>query len=289
MNQDAQRSEPPPSPAGYDRSNGLSPEERQFARVLGRRLAHLWGCESRRRKQARPDADSAALPPENDAAIPSESKARNKTATRRSAAPWMRAVSRLIIRHMKHAPSIQVGELCRRLDVPYRHARYVLEEGILPTGVAPEPQRGHHRQLTPAQAFWLGIVLKLKQSAIRTPLAAKIADEAKNALRGVARELNGTNRFSPFNGQLGTDSLWYVDVGDFQYLRIATDSYLDEDCLHEFPWRRINAPRRTVEVEPLILVRVDLAGIARRIHAAFPSDEEKSPLPSCPKPKDVLL
>src|SRR6185436_545202 len=112
---------------------------------------------------------------------------------------------------MHSSAPIQLGELCRRLDVPYRHARYVLEEGILPEGVAPDPERGHHRQLAPAQAFWLAIVLKLKQSAVQAPLAARIADFAKQAVRGVTRNLNWEPTFAPFDGALETEGRWYVD------------------------------------------------------------------------------
>src|SRR3954452_17783240 len=125
---------------------------------------------------------------------------------------------------MHPAAPIQLGELCRRLDVPYRHARYVLEEGILPEGVESEPERGHHRQLTPAQAFWLGIVLKLKQSAVKTPLAARIADFARLAVRSVSQNLAWDPRFSPFDGGLATEGRWYVDVGDLAYIRLATDT-----------------------------------------------------------------
>ena len=160
---------------------------------------------------------------------------------------------------------IQLGELCRRLDVPYRHARYVLEEGLLPEGVDPDPERGHHRQLTPAQAFWLGIVLKLKQSAVKTPLAAQIADFAKEAVRAVTQNLNWESRFSPFDGKLETESRWYVDVGDLTYIRLATDTNPSVQGLYEFPWRYVDRREEAKGVVPAVLIRVDLARIARLI------------------------
>src|SRR5437764_1096762 len=86
--------------------------------------------------------------------------------------------------------AIRIGELCRRLEVPYRHVRYVLERGILPEGVDRSPDRGHHRVLNVPQAFWLGIVLKLKQSGVRAPIAGRVADFAMEGLRGVAQNLN---------------------------------------------------------------------------------------------------
>jgi len=164
---------------------------------------------------------------------------------------------------MHPAPAIRLGELCRRLDVPYRHARYVLEEGILPEGVEPQPERGHHRQLTPAQAFWLGIVLKLKQSAVKTPLAARIADFAKVMVRGVTQNLNWESNFSPFDGKLETESRWYVDVGDLKYIRLATDTNPSVQGLYTFPWRYVDRHAGAKGVDPTVLIRVDIAGIAR--------------------------
>lgn len=166
---------------------------------------------------------------------------------------------------MHPAEPIQLGELCRRLDVPYRHARYVLEEGLLPEGVEPDPERGHHRQLTPAQAFWLGIVLKLKQSAVRTPLAARIADFAKEAVRGVTQNANWERNFSPFDGKLTTENRWYVDVGDLTYIRLVTDTNPGVEGLYEFPWRYVDRRETVQGVMPAVLIRVDIARIGRLI------------------------
>src|SRR5262245_45198368 len=116
--------------------------------------------------------------------------------------------------------AMQLGELCRRLDVPYRHARYVLEEGVLPRGVAENPGRGEHRQLDPAQAFWLGIVLMLKRSGVKTPLAGQIANFAREAVRSVAQSLNWEGTFEPFLGRFETQHQWFVDIGDLSYVRL---------------------------------------------------------------------
>src|SRR4051812_21388691 len=158
---------------------------------------------------------------------------------------------------MPPTPPIPLGELSRRLDPPYRHARYVLEEGILPDGVEPDPERGHHRQLTPAQAFWLGIVLKLKQSAVRAPLAARIADFAKEAVRTVTQNLNWEHPFSPFDGKLETINRWYVDVGDLTYIRLVTDTNPSVQGLHEFSWRHVDRNEAADGVVPAVIVRVD--------------------------------
>src|SRR5262245_37702367 len=96
---------------------------------------------------------------------------------------------------------ISVGELCRRAEVPYRDVRYVLERGILPNGVDPNPDRGNHRLLTGGQAFWLAMVLRLKQQGIRAPVARQITEFAKDAIRGIAGNASFDPRFHPFLGQ----------------------------------------------------------------------------------------
>jgi len=68
----------------------------------------------------------------------------------------------------------RLHELCERLEVSHRDARCICERGWLPASVDPEPGRGNHRRLTPAQAVGLGIVLKLKVCGVQTPKAARI-------------------------------------------------------------------------------------------------------------------
>jgi hypothetical protein len=160
--------------------------------------------------------------------------------------------------------AIGIGELCRRLDVPYRHMRYVLERGILPAGVDRSPDRGNHRLITAAQAFWLGVVLKLKQSGLRAPLAGKIADFTVEGLRGIAQNLNWEWPFAPHLGRLRTDNQWYVDIGDLRYVRIVTSaSPSNTSGLEEFPWFLIGK-RKTIEgVAPVVTIRLDVALLGR--------------------------
>ena len=75
------------------------------------------------------------------------------------------------------------GHFARALKVRDRYARYVLERGFIPEGVAESPGSGEHRDFSPHQAFWLGLVLKLKQSGLKTPLAVQVADYADGAVR----------------------------------------------------------------------------------------------------------
>src|SRR5262249_37301211 len=119
------------------------------------------------------------------------------------------------------AEPFQLRELCTRLGVSYRDARYVCEKGWLPAGVAPQPGRGNHRQLTPAQAVWLGIVLRLKACGLTTRAAARVAARAER-VRGMTRNLGWDWPFAPFDGALETDRRWYLEVGDVRLVRFVT-------------------------------------------------------------------
>lgn len=156
---------------------------------------------------------------------------------------------------------MQIGELAERLSVPYRDVRYVLEQGIVPEGVEESPGRGDHRQLSPAQGFWLAIVLALKQNGIRTPLARQIADFAQAGVRGISANLSWDPGFNPFQGMFATDHQWYVDVGDLKYLRMATTANPSRQRLDEFPWMLIGK-HKTVEVAPVVIIRLDIRRLA---------------------------
>jgi hypothetical protein len=157
---------------------------------------------------------------------------------------------------------MKLGELCQRLNVPYRHARYALEEGILPSGVEENPGRGEHRDLTPAQSFWLGIVLMLKQNGLKTLLAGTIADFAEEGVRGVARTLNWDPLFNPFLGRFETENRWFVDIGDLAYIRIATTCCPSFQGLYEFPWSLIGQGKTADGVSPVVVIRVDISRLA---------------------------
>jgi hypothetical protein len=159
---------------------------------------------------------------------------------------------------------MKLGELCRRLGVEYRHARYVLEEGILPAGAEESPGRGEHRDLTAAQAFWLGIVLLLKKNGIKTSLAGAIADFAHEGVRGIGMLLGWDHGFSPFLGRFNTDYEWYLDIGDLTYVRMATTaepSYGGK--LREFPWSAIGKRRKDERATPLVTIRLDIGRLAQ--------------------------
>jgi hypothetical protein len=164
---------------------------------------------------------------------------------------------------MKSFTAIQIGELCLRLGVPYRDARYVLEEDLLPRGVESNPDRGNHRQLTPGQAFWLGMVLRLKASGVKTPLAAKIAHSAMVAVQTASRRFNWEHGFSPFQGELETNHQWFVEIADLRYIRLVTNAKRSQKGLFAFDWFRLGQRQASKRVRPLIVIRVDLAELGR--------------------------
>lgn len=163
---------------------------------------------------------------------------------------------------------LQLGELCERLEVRPRDARYVLEQGFVPAGVEPAPESGNYRQFEPSQAFWLGMVLKLKAAGIKTPLAAKIADYAQLSLRGVTQNLGWDWRFHPMMGRFDTDHQYYVDVADLRWIRFVTDANPSGGGrLQELDW--VNLFDRELRDDqgfvPCAILRLDLTQIARLI------------------------
>lgn len=161
--------------------------------------------------------------------------------------------------------AIGVGELCQRLKVPYRHVRYVLERGFLPDGVDPSPERGNHRVLHAEQAFWLGVLLKLKQAGMKTPMAAKVADFTMRGLRAVAQNLNLDRHFAPHLGKLQTEYQWYVDIGDLRYVRIATTAEPSRR-LHEYNWILLRTKEDARDATPIVILRLDVGRLAAMLN-----------------------
>ena len=166
--------------------------------------------------------------------------------------------------------TIKLRDICTVLDVSDRDGRYVLERGFVPKGVSKRPGSGEHREFSPYHAYWLGIVFKLKQSGIKTPLAANIADYADTALGTTTQNLGWDWQFLPRAGRFDTDHEYYIDVADLAYIRLVTNSCPDQEGLCEFDWQRITKSRRPVEdVFPCVLIRLDLALIANKVGRAF--------------------
>ena len=177
---------------------------------------------------------------------------------------------------MPRKQTIQLGEICQRLDVGERAARYVLERGHVPRGVESAPESGHYRQFDAGQAFWLGMVLKLKQFGIVAPLSATIADYAQRSLRGVTQNLSWEWTFNPARGQFDTQHQYYVDVAGtgvsgLEFIRFATDANPSGGGrLKPSDWHRIDKPGHPAgDVHPCVVLRLDLSLIARLLAGAF--------------------
>ena len=160
---------------------------------------------------------------------------------------------------------MRLGELQRRLNVNYRHLRYLLERGILPKGVDPQPGSGVHRDLTPKQAYWLAITISLKANGLTAPLAGRLAEAIEDGLRGAARQLNWDRLFDPFQGDFRHSYDWYADVADLKYWRLATTSNPSCQGLYEFPWSVLGQRKPSAAADPLAFVRLDLGRLADRL------------------------
>jgi hypothetical protein len=159
--------------------------------------------------------------------------------------------------------AMRVSDLSERFGVPYRDVRYVLEQGVLPVGVDESPGRGEHRDLTPVQAFWLAIVLVLKQNGVKVPVAGRVADFAKRGVKGVARSANWEYSFDPFAGKFDTDNGWWVEVGDLKYIRLVTTANPSVDGPFEFDWIKLSDNSAATDADPIVTVRLDLTRLAR--------------------------
>lgn len=172
---------------------------------------------------------------------------------------------------MKTSGTVQLGEICERLGVRERDARYVLEQGYIPKGVAKSPESGNYRQFGPGQAFWLAMVLKLKQCGIQTPLAAKIATYAEGALRTVTQNLGWEWTFLPAKGWFDTEHQYFVEIAELKYIRFGTDASPSRGGRIEYlSWHRIDKPGVPVnELRPCVVIRLDLSEIARLLSGAY--------------------
>lgn len=167
--------------------------------------------------------------------------------------------------------TIRLGEICKRLRIPERDGRYVLEQGFVPKGIGKTPRSGNHRQFDSAQAFWLALVLKLKESGIPVPLAATMVDHGLQVLKVVTQNLNWDSRFLPSAGRFDTDRQYFLEIGDKKYVRLMTDANPSGGGqLEALPWRDANDARKVVgNQNPYLVMRLDLTRVAHDLASAF--------------------
>ncbi len=166
--------------------------------------------------------------------------------------------------------TIQLHEICEALDVRDRDARYVLERGFVPKGVYVKPASGTHRQFSGGQAYWLGLVLKLKATGIKTPLAAEIADYAARCIQTVTQNLGWEASFLPTQGRLETKNGYKVEIADLKFIRFGTDAGPSTKGIEWFDWHLVKKPGKPIkDVQPYVVIAVDLAHLARQLSKAF--------------------
>jgi hypothetical protein len=164
---------------------------------------------------------------------------------------------------------IKLHDLCRRINVDYDEARYVLAKGILPKAVAKsEPGRGNHRLFSPSQAFYLAVCLKLKAAGINSTLAAEICEMSRQ-IQNLAKKSGWDLRFVPFGDEIDTEQRWLLDVGDARYVRLVTDAFPSSKGMHVFPWTDIYTHQKSPEAQPAIIFRVDFSLIAKQVRGDF--------------------
>jgi hypothetical protein len=165
---------------------------------------------------------------------------------------------------MAQLATIQLSDFCKLFDVDDRQVRYILEEGFVPKGVEHSPSTGNRREFGPGHAFWLAIILKLKQTGIKTPLAADVADFANRELRVVTQNLSWDWQFLPATGRFDTEHQYFLDIGDLRCIRLVTDSYPSKEGLYQFDWSPVKKGQGPIEdFEPFVVLRVDLTKIAK--------------------------
>ena len=158
---------------------------------------------------------------------------------------------------METTDFVQLGEFCARLHLADREARYVLERGFVPAGVAKSPCTGNRRQFDPLQLLWLAIVVKLRQCGIKTSQAAEIAHFGINALKAERDR-----------GQIKADQKCYLDVADQQYGRLRTVAARSDRGAQPVPWCAIRGDRKVpVDFQPIVVLQIDLSEIARLLRA----------------------
>ena len=164
---------------------------------------------------------------------------------------------------------MQIGELSRKLDEHVRTLRYILERGHADQWVASTPGSGHHRDLTPGEAFALGLLVVLKRAGVGLPKAERAVDLAEGGLRFMAQQLGWEPPFRPFAGELQNDNQWVVEIGDFTGFRMATDANPSGGGgMEYFDWRQLGkSHRKLIDFQPCVITRIDLARLADRVRS----------------------
>lgn len=165
--------------------------------------------------------------------------------------------------------SVQIQQICQAFKVPYRSGNYVLQHGYIPDGVDPAPNSGTPRQFNAAQAFWMGMVLVLREEKIKTAAAVKIADYAWQSLRTVSEDLGWDPEFSPHQGRLRTKYQYLLEVAGSTRVRFGTSADPSGGGrVRYLAWHLVGKPgRAAADFRPYVTVRLDLTRVAETVRS----------------------
>ncbi|PQO36386.1 hypothetical protein DTL21_10845 [Bremerella cremea] len=187
---------------------------------------------------------------------------------------------------MGEVKTIQLRQFCELFNVEHREVRYILEQGYIPKGVMKSPSTGNRREFQPDHALWLGIVLKLKQVGIRTPLAAMVAERAVEGMTIFAQLYGWDYGLFPFKGRLDADQNYFMDIGDLTCIRFVFDVFPTGRVSRDFRirmrarrylgWQPVDGSRCPVQdFEPFVTLRVDLLRIIKLLNKYEPWSASK--------------
>ena len=149
--------------------------------------------------------------------------------------------------------------------------RYVLEEGHIPKGIPTNPAQRNAPPVRARPSILVGDAAQLKLTGLRTSLAAEIADFALVELRRINVDRDWETTLDLHEGVFRTEHQYYLDVGDYKQVRLATNANpTSGGRLEELPGGAIHAPRKSCGPRfPLVCVRVDLTKLARSLEETF--------------------
>ncbi len=156
------------------------------------------------------------------------------------------------------------GELCDRLQVSKMLANRVIKSKSLPEGLKRHQKKGNHYVFNFRQAFWFGIVLKLRQSGVPTGDAEAIANAAKGLFAGLKRGRGWSDPFDPFRGGQHPSAEWTLEVGDLQAVRLATSAASgSQGAPKDLMWHSLDGHDVSEKFKPVVVLRLDLAYLAK--------------------------
>lgn len=102
---------------------------------------------------------------------------------------------------------------------------------------------------------------QLKECGMKAPTANMVASLTAGMF-GRADVRRWDTSFAPFQGRLTSNLNWYVELGDLRYIRLVAES-ANGETVYRGDWLPLDLSRPTMDVTPIVSIRVDLTQIAR--------------------------